>query len=191
MKIYQPLKNRIINQRFGENKACVSTDDKRHFITCNGKNPPEGYKSVYGTKGHLGIDFGASSGQEVYAVREGTVYFIDTHERSGLDVRIEHMIDGKKYRSKYEHLKGWAVKVGDKVKTGQIVGWADNTGWSSGNHLHFQFEQMINGEYVPIDPLPFMEPLCAREILKIENKIIFIRQALAEIADKLAKLLRK
>ncbi len=189
-EIYQPLKPFIINQRFGENKACVSTDGYNKYITCDGNNPPTGFKSVYGEKGHLGLDLGAWHGQEVYCARDGFVYFIDTHPRSGLDVRVEHNINGTKYRTIYEHLLGYAPKVGDKLSTGQLIGWADNTGWSSGDHLHFQVEILKDGYWTPIDPMSVMDNIYAKDVLKLSNKIKYVAEQVAMLADRIAEYIR-
>ena len=188
---YQPLKPFKINQLFGENKACVSIDGKNTYITCDGLNPPLGFRSLYGSKGHLGLDLAAWQGQEVYCIQRGKVYQIDTQIRSGLDVRIETEIDGKKFRHIYEHLLGFQHKVGDTVETGQLIGWADNTGYSSGNHLHLQVEQNIAGEWIPIDPLPLMENMFAKDILSINNSLKYIKEQIALISDRLADWLRR
>jgi len=190
-KIYQPVTPFHINQKFGENKACVSLDGKHTFITCNGLNPPKGFKSVYGANGHLGLDLRAGHGQEVYCALSGFVYFIDTHARSGLDVRVESMLGGRKIRHIYEHLMGYQPKKGDYVFTGELIGWANNTGWSSGDHLHFQVEEFIDGKWIPIDPLSLMEPTFARKILLQKSLIKYMKEVVALLSDRLADLLRK
>ncbi len=43
---------------------------------------------------------------------------------------------------RYWHLKSFTVKVGDHVEVGQQIGITDNTGYSSGNHLHFELQPM-------------------------------------------------
>ncbi len=43
---------------------------------------------------------------------------------------------------RYWHLKSFSVKVGDHVEVGQQIGVSDNTGYSSGNHLHFELQPM-------------------------------------------------
>ena len=55
--------------------------------------------------------------------------------------------------TKYMHHSQIIVSAGQTVRKGQMIGYAGNTGWSDGAHLHFQVEQ--NG--IPIDPQPFFE----------------------------------
>jgi len=188
---YQPVKPFVLNQKFGENKACVSTDGQNRYITCDGLNPPMGYKSVYGDKGHLGIDLKASKGQEVYCAQGGVVYRIDTKPQTGLDVGIETTIDGRKFRHIYEHLLGYQPKLFDKINTGELIGWADNTGWSSNDHLHFEIHELINGQWVHIDPLEVMEDKFAKDILFINDRIKYIKEQIALFTDRLADWLRR
>lgn len=184
--IYQPVEPFIINQKFGENSACVNDD--LNVITCDGNNPPEGYRSLYGPEGHRGLDLRAYHGQPVFAARDGIVTYIDTNIRTGLDVRITSSIDGKQITHIYEHLLGYQHKVGDVVKTGQVIGWADNTGYSSGDHLHFEVRDE-NGN--SIDPLSIMDDIPATEVLAVFNKLTFIKEQIALLAEKVADYLRK
>lgn len=188
--LFQPVNPFFVTQFFGENRACVSTDGTNKVITCNGNNPPAGYKSLYGPGGHGAIDLNTRHGQEVYAAQDGTVYQIDTSEMSGLDVRIESEKHGIRFRHIYEHLMGYQVKVGDKVRVGQLIGWADNTGKSSGNHLHFQFSIWDGSTWVKTDPMPYMETMFAPEMLKMENKVLYIKEMVAKLLDRTATSLR-
>lgn len=181
---FRPVKPFSVNQGFGENNICVSVDGNNTVISCDGNKPPKGYKSLYGPAGHLGLDLYATHGQGVYNALDGVVYKIDTNIKSGLDVRIESEVLGVKYRHIYEHLLGYQPKVGDKVKSGDLIGWADNTGYSSGNHLHFQIEQYIKGKWVPIDPATVLSGIHAQDIRSIQEKI-------ATLAEWIADLLRK
>lgn len=160
---YRPVKPLVINQRFGENTACVSTDGKNTVITCNGLKPPPGFQSLYGPAGHLGLDLRAIHSQPVYCALDGVVDYIDTKERSGLDVRVVSEWRGRKLKHIYEHLLGYQPKKGDKVSSGDLIGWADNTGYSSNDHLHFQVEEFLEGKWVPIDPLPLLSEFYAQD----------------------------
>lgn len=179
--LFRPVKPLGINQGFGENTICVSTDGKNVVIPCDGHKPPKGFQSLYGPAGHLGVDMQATHGQPVYNVMDGVIYKIDTNQKSGLDVRVECEWQGRKFRFIYEHLLGYQYKVGDKVKAGDIIGWADNTGYSSGNHLHFQMEELIGKKWVPIDPMPYMSEYYAQDISSLQEKLARLSELLADL----------
>lgn len=187
--IYQPLKNIWVNQAFGENKVCINAD--RQIERCDGNNPPLGFWSLYGSQGHKGVDLAARSGQPVFNAQRGVVYHIDTTEKSGIDVRIKSYEKGRRFRHIYEHLKDFTVSVGDQVKTGQVIGHADNTGYSSGNHLHLEVQEYIDGQWVHIDPMEVMEMIPANRILMVNNTITYVKEATAKLADDVANYLRR
>ncbi len=190
--LYQPVKPFRINQRFGENTVCVSTDGNRQILSCNGNNPPAGYKSLYGKAGHKGIDLAAKHGQEVYCAQRGMIYQIDTNPKSGLDVRIISVVGGVQIRHIYEHLLGYEGKIGQIIETGQLIGWADNTGYSSGDHLHFQVEVLENGAWKAVDPETLLyEGIFARDILVINHKILAIAEFVARLLDRTGSKLRQ
>lgn len=188
--LFQPVKPFVINQHFAENKACISTDGSRIVISCDGSNPPKGFKSLYGEKGHTGIDLKCAHGQEVYAAQAGVVYDIDTDPITGLDVRIEHDVNGFKFRTIYEHLLGHQVKKGDKVRTGQLIGWGDNTGRSSGDHLHFEYLVWNGSEWIQVDPMTAMQDMFALDFIKMYDKVAYLKEVVAKLADNLAVKLR-
>lgn len=98
--------------------------------------------------GHLGVDIAANIGTEVYAIDDGTVLRVDYIGTGGKTIHIQH---SNKIVSKYLHLNGYAVNVGDSVSKGQLVGYSGNTGGSTGPHLHFQIE--VNRK--PVNPMNF------------------------------------
>lgn len=185
-----PINPIIITQHFGENKACVDLETGVKYITCDGLNPPQGYRSLYGPKGHLGLDLLAAYSQGVFCAKKGEVTFIDTQSKSGLDVRIVSVVEGRTFRHIYEHLLGYQHKIGDIVETGQLIGWADNTGYSSGNHLHFQVEEWIGGEWIPIDPELYLGDMFAKDVMYYENKITYLKEQIALLAEKISDYLR-
>ncbi len=85
---------------------------------------------------HEGIDFGAPMGTPVGASSYGTVTFVGFAGPTGNFVRLSHPGD---IETGYAHLSRFAegLKVGDKVKRLQIVGYVGSTGRSTGPHLHF------------------------------------------------------
>lgn len=185
--LHRPINPFIIHQLFGQNKACVPIEGTRRVIYCDGNNPPEGWKSVYGPDGHKGIDLQASHGQPVYCACAGVVDSIDTSERSGLDVRVVSEVNGKKYKHIYEHLLGYQPKKGDRLQTGDLIGWADNTGWSSGDHLHFEVQELRGTKWVSIDPMPHMFDALALHVSLVRR----LKEAVALLTERFADRLRR
>ena len=89
----------------------------------------------------------------VYAAEDGTVDQTqdwDGHTRTGMQsygnmVRIKHApYKGKTLQTRYAHLSSYCVKVGQKVKEGELIGYSGVTGNVFGAHLHF--EVILNGK---------------------------------------------
>ncbi|MGE0077001.1 MAG: peptidoglycan DD-metalloendopeptidase family protein [Bacteroidales bacterium] len=101
---------------------------------------------------HYGIDIAAKEGTEIYSTANGVVVeaTLDTKQQKGNYIVIKH---NDMYSTFYSHLKSISVKVGDFVKSGQVIGYVGNTGVSTGPHLHYEVHK--NGERVnPKDYLP-------------------------------------
>lgn len=105
---------------------------------------------VYKTrKMHWGMDFTADVGTDVYATGEGKVVECAVNSWGyGKEVVIDH---GFGYKTRYAHLSKFKVKVGDKVKRGDLIGLVGSTGKSTGPHLHYEVEK--NGQKV--NPISF------------------------------------
>lgn len=100
-------------------------------------------------KMHTGIDFAASIGTPIYATADGKVVTVDTrYSGYGKLVEIDH---GFGYHTRYAHMHGFAVKPGQMVRRGDLVGYVGNTGLSTAPHLHY--EVLINGSQV--DPVHY------------------------------------
>lgn len=99
---------------------------------------------------HTGTDFGAPTGAEVGASSYGTISFIGPAGPSGNLVKVEHPGG---IETGYAHLSRFAagLKVGDKVKRLQLVGYVGSTGRSTGPHLHFTAKK--NGEFIDAETL--------------------------------------
>ena len=100
-------------------------------------------------KMHPGIDFAASIGTPIYATADGTVDQVSVKFSGyGKMVEIDH---GFGYRTRYAHMHGFAVRSGQNVKRGDLIGYVGNTGMSTAPHLHY--EVFIKGEHV--DPVHY------------------------------------
>ncbi|WP_338826327.1 hypothetical protein MTBGP_11360 [Moorella thermoacetica] len=93
---------------------------------------------------HDGIDLPAPQGTQVFAVKDGKVTWDRENGAYGLTVMLDH----GGMETKYCHLSGVAVRKGEQVKAGQVIGYVGNTGLSTGPHLHFSV--YINGR--PANP---------------------------------------
>jgi len=110
-------------------------------------------------RGHNGVDFGTPNGTKLLATDDGEVVQVG-YEANGFGhfAKLSHLWGD----SVYAHMEKVDVKEGDKVKRGDVLGISDNTGNSSGPHLHFGVRILPNrrgdgwGGYA--DPIPFMNP---------------------------------
>jgi murein DD-endopeptidase MepM/ murein hydrolase activator NlpD len=84
---------------------------------------------------HSGIDISAHLGLPVRATADGVVSHSGWTQKSGYVVVIEH---GCGYKTLYAHNKSNKVKVGDRIKRGDIIGYVGSTGKSTGPHCHYE-----------------------------------------------------
>ncbi|MGK5742759.1 M23 family metallopeptidase [Micromonospora sp. URMC 103] len=105
----------------------------------------------WGTQ-HAGIDFAMPAGTPIHAAFGGTVVKAgDAGDGYGNSVFIDH---GNGYLTHYAHQSRLIVSVGDKVSTGQVIGYEGATGDATGPHLHFEVHQ--GQMWNQIDPAPFL-----------------------------------
>ncbi len=101
---------------------------------------------------HPGIDISAPRGKKVMASTDGLVVFAGRHRGYGKLVTLGHPF---RISTRYGHLGRVAVKVGQKVKKGDILGYVGSTGRATGPHLHY--EVRFNDR--PLNPLRFFQKL--------------------------------
>lgn len=99
---------------------------------------------------HTGIDVANQYGTPIKASRTGVVIWAGWKTGYGLCVIMDHQ-DG--YGTVYAHMSRIAVKSGQKVSAGTVVGYEGSTGWATGPHLHFEIR--IQGE--PTNPAKFVQ----------------------------------
>ncbi len=104
--------------------------------------------AYYGNKikPHKGTDFAAPVGTKIYATANGVVIESRRKGGNGNYVKIRH---NSTYTTQYLHMSRRAVKVGDVVKQGDVIGYVGMTGNTSGPHVCYRFWK--NG--VQVDPL--------------------------------------
>jgi murein DD-endopeptidase MepM/ murein hydrolase activator NlpD len=91
-------------------------------------------------KAHRGTDYAAKTGTPVVAAGNGKVTHSTKNKYNGNYVFIQH---GNGIVTKYLHFSKRAVKKGQRVKQGQVIGYVGSTGLAAGPHLHYEF--LLNG----------------------------------------------
>ena len=194
LKLFYPLKPWRVNQPFG--------------------NVSPMYTNL-GLKGHNGLDLYAVDSQPIRAAHDGIVTFCGEDGSGGLGVVIRTTETFDYYSPKtgklqpsffktiYWHLKPntFKVKATQVVKTGDILALADNTGISTGTHLHFGCKPVYKGEKDwewwnaeqdngyrgSIDPMPFFSGIYAEQVVKYRG----LQVSIISILEKLIELIKK
>jgi murein DD-endopeptidase MepM/ murein hydrolase activator NlpD len=122
-------------------------------------------------KMHTGCDFSAPRGTPIYATGDGTITTVDTHlDGYGKEIEIDH---GFGYITKYAHLDKFNVRIGQKVKRGELIGYSGNTGGSTAPHLHYEVihdgkkVNPVHYFYNDLNPAEYEKIL---ELAEIENQ---------------------
>ena len=198
LKIYRPLKYTFITQKFGENNACIQTNKNgqaflpyRMRFTGTGICPV-GYKNFYkdelGVQGHTGLDMNAWHGAPIYFnMDENTEWRVwnevDINGGKGVTVYSKSPVRLRDnqiayVRARYWHLLDSVIADEQPVKFGQLLAYADNTGASSGTHLHFDLKltneggdtlSRDNGYHGAIDPMPWYEDTFVLNTLRVKQ----------------------
>jgi len=107
-------------------------------------------------KAHKGTDYAAASGTPIWSTADGVVTKASYTSGNGNYVKVKHT---NKYSTQYLHMSRRAVKVGQYVKQGEIIGYVGQTGLATGPHVCYRF--WVHGRQV--DPykqdLPSAEPM--------------------------------
>ena len=127
---------------------------------------------------HKGIDIPLNEGEEIFAVADGKVVRISDSVTQGLGIVIRH----PNLETVYWHNKQNLVSVGQEVKQGDLIAYADSTGFSSGHHIHFETRKTDDlGNFVEyLDPLP----LISFENEMLDKEDIAFLQALEGFHDQ-------
>lgn len=127
---------------------------------------------------HRGIDYAAATGTPVYSAGDGRVVKSTYNKPSGNYVVVQH---GPRYQTKYLHLNKRKVKVGQRVKQGQVIGTVGSTGYATGPHLHYEF--LLDGVHrnprTILKKLPKAQSIAKKELANFKSTIAPIQQQFA------------
>jgi len=155
------LKNqiKITMETVGEIKDYLSQQRDLYLSTPKGWPVDGNISSHFGNRDHprsgepqfhTGVDIAADPGRPVRATADGVVSFADWSGGSGNLIALEH---GNGFSTYYAHNKMLNVKVGHKVKRGDIIGYIGSTGNSTGPHVHYE----VWKEGKPVNPVTYFE----------------------------------
>ena len=194
LQLFYPVKPWSVSQGFGIENTAPSMIEK--------------YKSI-GLKAHNGIDIRCRDAQPVRASHDGIVTFTGEDGSGGLGVVIrtetqfDYLDKQAFFKTLYWHLKPntFKVKAGQKVVTGDILALADNTGMSTGTHLHWGCKPVYKGEEDwnwwnaenengyrgAVNPQPYLTGIYAEDAVKYKGLLV----SLVGLLEKLLALLKK
>jgi murein DD-endopeptidase MepM/ murein hydrolase activator NlpD len=98
---------------------------------------------------HSGVDIGSTYGHPIVAPADGVVTFTDLMGGYGKAIIINH---GNGISTRYGHLSGFSVTIGQSVHRGDVIGFVGDSGRSTGPHLHY--EVRIND--TPVNPYKYL-----------------------------------
>jgi murein DD-endopeptidase MepM/ murein hydrolase activator NlpD len=98
---------------------------------------------------HQGLDISTERGQPVFATADGVVEAASYSGDYGNLVLLSHAFG---LATRYGHLNAYAVKAGQRVKRGDVIGYVGSTGRSTGSHLHYEI--LANGK--ALNPLQLL-----------------------------------
>lgn len=211
--LFKPVKNYWVTQSFAQDEACISLEDKKTVLGKVNGVCPAGSMSLYAhlgmMKGHTGLDIMAPTGTSLHASQNGFVEEIQTEEARGLGVGIitkdkffcDETGNDEHFKIRYWHLKTILVSKNQEVKIGDMIGIADNTGYSAGAHLHFEIKPVrknsknqwynvlqTNSFFGAVNPAPYMEDISALDFAGLIKKVLLLT---ASVAEFVANYLRK
>lgn len=142
------------------------------------RHPILGYRRM-----HSGLDFRARHGTPIYAATDGTVNFAGRNGGYGNFVRIRH---AGNLATGYAHMSRIAVRNGEQVRRGQVIGYVGSTGLSTGPHLHY--EMYRGGQKIDPSSVRFVtrSQLTGTELANFRQQLV--RLQLVEPGAALASL---
>ncbi|KEO85848.1 membrane protein [Erythrobacter sp. JL475] len=132
------------------------------------RHPILGYRRM-----HSGMDFRARHGTPIVAVTDGRVSSAGRAGGCGIAVRLDH---GGGLSTRYCHMSRMAVRGGQEVRRGQVIGYVGSTGLSTGPHLHY--EMYRNGRAINPASVDFVTRavLSGTELIDFQRKLIELRE---------------
>ena len=137
LKLSKELKSELESQRTYVGGEMIWPLDMEYDIISS----PAGPRTSPLTKKyeiHTGYDIPAPYGSNIYAVNDGIVLIAEYDMKYGNYIVIDH---GGVITTLYGQASSLLKEAGEKVKKGDVIAQVGSTGWSTGNHLHFEYAE--------------------------------------------------
>jgi murein DD-endopeptidase MepM/ murein hydrolase activator NlpD len=131
-------------QTIGAIRDYLHSQKDIYMATPKGLPVPGSISSTYGNRVnpisgreefHRGLDLSIPQGTPILATADGIVSFSGWNSGGGNVIVVEH---GHGYSTYYAHNQRNAVQVGQRVKRGELIGYAGATGHATGSHVHYE-----------------------------------------------------
>jgi len=195
LELFYPTRPFHINQHFAENNVCSNPDRTGIVLALPDGTCPDGKVKLYPLlglkKGHTGIDLYAPDGWIVRAPFDGVVKELQLEPERGLGIGVvtHDRRDMREHGEHYAKARQWHGKMmiatlGQTVKVGDPIMLANNTGYSTGSHVHFELKpveydnsgrhyntEQNNGFFGAVDPEPFLNGMYAEDYARWSAQI--------------------
>lgn len=159
---------------------------------------PSLYASL-GMKYHGGWDWATYYAEPLYfdCDIKGFVLNTEIDNAGGLGINIITEDESGIFKHRYWHLKSFNVVAGQWVESGDLLGWCDSTGYSTGNHLHSDIKEMIkengvykiknynNGTFGTVDIQPYFKNIFVKDLIDNLNQQVSILKRLVDLVKQL------
>ena len=129
-------------------------------------------------KAHLGTDFAAPHGTPIVATAAGLVVESSYGSGNGNYVKIQH---DNVYTTQYLHMSKRAVKRGQRVVQGQVIGYVGSTGLATGPHVCYRFWKHGKQVDALAQVFPPSEPINEKYRIAFERTLNGHQQTLASV----------
>lgn len=104
----------------------------------SGFNPNRKHPVLQTNRPHRGVDYAAATGTPILATGDGKVDFVGTKGGYGRTVVLSH---GGRYTTLFAHMSSYkkGIRVGQRVRQGEVIGYIGMSGLATGPHLHYEF----------------------------------------------------
>ena len=179
-RFYDDIQGKQYFNEYGDNvkKAFLRAPLDFAYISSH-FNPNRMHPILHRIKAHNGVDYAAKRNTPVKASGDGVVSFLGRQSGYGRTIEIKH---GGNIKTLYAHLERFnnKLKVGSKVKQGEVIAFVGDSGQATGPHLHFEFWQgQVRTDPVKVK-LPSAKPVNKNQIEEFRSLLDLSLKKLSE-----------